>query len=118
MNVTWQQDASGNISAYAAALKIAVAPVAGVVTLDASAGNSFFITVNAAITSMVISNATDGQEITVMWQQDATGHAVAMASTMASGSFSVSTTASKTSAGKWSYNAANTIWYLLGQSGM
>lgn len=117
--VTWQQDASGNISGLTslAPTKTSVAPVAGVVTIDASLGNSFFINVNAAITSMVINNPTDGQEITILWSQDGTGHAVAVATNLL-GPFSVSTGAGLQSCYKWTYNSADNNWYQIGANSM
>ncbi len=117
-NVTWQNDTSGNVSAYFQIVKAPVTPSAGVVTLNAAVASSFFISVNAAITSMSISNPTDGQEITIAWQQSATGYAVTLAPNMNAGSFVVNTSANLTSVCKWTYNAANGIWYAIGQSGM
>lgn len=117
-NVLWQNDASGNVSAYYAIAKQTLAPTSGVVTLNAALYSSFFITVNAAITSMSITNPTDGQEITIAWQQDSTGHAVAVASNLDCGTFTVSTTANKTSIAKFTYNAADTTWFFIGQSGI
>jgi hypothetical protein len=117
-NVRWQQDASGNTSGYVAKRKITVAPVAGVVTLDASQADSFLITVNAPITSMVITNPTDGQEITILWAQDTGGHAVAVATNLLMGTLTVSTAASKHTTGKFTYNVSDTSWYVIGQSGL
>lgn len=116
-NVFFQQDASGNVSAYmplgGLGVKTTLAPVSGVVTLDASVGCTFYITVNAAITSMVLNNGTDGQEITILWAQDATGHAVATSSHLL-GPYSITATASKHSCYKFTYNAADTNWYQIG----
>lgn len=118
-NVAWQQDSSGNTSASVglATVKTTVAPVAGVVTIDASLGNSFFINVNAVITSMVINNPTDGQEITLLFSQDSSGHAVTPAANLL-GPFSISTGANQQSCYKWSFNLADNNWYQVGANGM
>jgi len=47
-----------------------------VLTLDARTGNYFPIIVAAAITEILIENGTDGQVLSLVFQQDATGHAV------------------------------------------
>lgn len=112
-NVKFQSDSSGNVSAYAQITKLLASPASGVVTLNASLATSFFIPVTQAITSMSVINPTDGQEITVVWQQDITGHAVTVATTFR-GTPSVSTTAGSTTSAKLTYNAADTIWFCLG----
>ena len=117
-NVHFQENASGDVSAYVQRRKVNVSPAAGVVTIDASQGDSFWITVNAAITSMVITNPTDGQEITIIWAQDVTGHSVAVASNLVMGTLTVSTAANKHTTAKFSYNQADTNWYILGQNNL
>jgi hypothetical protein len=112
-NVTWQSDASGNVSAYVAKVKQTVAIVAGAVTIDASTGSSFLVSVTSAITSVSITNPTDGQEITILFQQDGTGHAVTFAANI-HGATAVPTTPSTTSTYKFSYNVGDTNWYSLG----
>jgi hypothetical protein len=111
-NIKWQQDSSGNVSAYTptAPTKATVAPSAGVLTLDASLANSFLITVNQAITSMSIVNPTDGQEITLLWAQDTSGHAVTLAANLL-GAAAVTTTANKHTCQRFSYNVGDTNWY-------
>jgi hypothetical protein len=118
-NIAWQNDVSGNVSAYIglATIKTTVAPVAGVVTIDMSKGNSFFINVNAAITSIVFTNPTDGQEITLLFAQDSTGYAVTTPANLL-GSYTITTTANKHSCYKWSYNAADTNFYQVGANNM
>lgn len=112
-NVTWQTDASGNVSGYVAKIKQTVAPVAGVLTIDASTGDSFLITVNASITSMSIINPTDGKEITLLWAQDTTGHAVTLAANLL-GATAPSTTANSHSGQRFSFNIADANWYSCG----
>lgn len=112
-NVSWQSDVSGNVSAYLATRKTTVAPVAGVLTLDASLWDSFFITVNAAITSTVITNPSDGQQIYLLWAQDLTGHAVTLPTNLL-GATAPSTGASLHTGQQFSYNAADTNWYSCG----
>ena len=112
-NVLWQEDASGNVSAYCAPAKTTVAPVAGVLTLDASLATSFLVTVNAAITSMSIINPSDGEEITILWSQDATGHAITLASNL-NGATAPSTGANTQSCQKFTYNVSDTNWYATG----
>lgn len=113
VNVKWQQDASGNVSAYASLAgggKQTVAPVAGALAIDASLGNSFLINVTAAITSITISNPTDGQELTLLWVQDSTGHTVTIPANIL-GVTTPSSTASAVSAFKITYNVGDTNWY-------
>lgn len=120
LNITWQNDASGNVSGsmpLSATSKAAVTSSAGVLTLDVSQNNSFLINVVEDITSMSITNPTDGQEITLLWSQDGTGHAVATASNML-GSFSVSTGAGQQSCYKWTYNLNDDNWYQIGANAM
>lgn len=121
INVQWQQDAGGDVSAYVplggVGAKTTVAPVAGALTIDCTLGNSFFITVNAAITSMTLTGMVDGQEITLLFAQDSSGHTVAT-STSLLGNFSITTTANKHSCYKWTYNAADNNWYQIGANNM
>jgi hypothetical protein len=109
-NVSWQSDVSGNVSAYVAQKKLTVAPVAGVLTLDASVATSFLITINAAITAMTITNPVDGQEITLLWQQDSTGHTVTLATALI-GAIAVTTTANKHTCQTFTYNVGDNNWY-------
>lgn len=117
-NAHWQQDSSGDVSCYFALRKVQAIPASGVVTLDASVGDSFWITVNEAITSMVINNPTDGQEITLAWAQDATGHSVTTGSGILLGSLTISTGANLVTTAKFTYNLADTNWYIIGQNGL
>ena len=122
-NVVWQEDSSGNVSAavnfQSFGGKVTVAPVAGVLTLDCSAARSFYVNVNAAITSMVINNPVDGQEITILWVQDGTGHSIVLAGNM-QGATAPSTSANKVSCQKFTYNSGNGNWYAIaaGVTGM
>jgi hypothetical protein len=88
------------------------------VTIDASTGDSFLISVNAAITSIVVNNPTDGQKLTLLFAQDATGHAVALPTNFVSGTFTVTTTANKHSCATWLYNSGDTNWYIVGQNNL
>lgn len=120
-NVKFQTDGSGNVSAYVnnvpGGTKQTVAPVAGVVTVDVSLGSSIFININAAITNIILNNPVDGQEITILFAQDGTGHAVALGTNML-GAPTITTTASKYSCYTWSYNLTNTNWYLVSGNNM
>lgn len=115
-NIRFQTDGSGNISGNVknvpGGAKQNVAPVAGVVTVDVSIGSSIFVNVNAAITNIVLNNPTDGQEITILFAQDGTGHAVTLGTNML-GAPTITTTANKHSAYKWTYNSGDTNWYLI-----
>jgi hypothetical protein len=120
--VKWQQDASGNVSAYtgaAAAPPTTFAPVAGVLTIDASAGSVAYVNVNAAITSSSVTNPTDGQVLTVFWKQDSTGHTIVLPTNFI-GATAPSTTGNSNSIQQFLYNAANNNWYglALGQTGL
>jgi hypothetical protein len=121
-NIKWQQDASGNVSAYtgpSANAPVTTAPIAGVLTLNAALGDKQKINVNAAITSIVVNNPTDGQVMTLFWVQDGTGHAIALPAFFI-GVTAPSTTANKHSIQQVYYNAADTNWYgvALGQTGL
>src|SRR5271165_6912207 len=61
-NILWQQDTSGNVSAYTSLsdTMTTVVPVAGVVTLNCAMGNVFLIQVTMAVTSVVVTNPTAG----------------------------------------------------------
>jgi hypothetical protein len=120
-NVLWQEDAAGNTSAYILSgslaggrigAKTTIAPVANVLTVDASLGNTFLVNVNAQINSMSITNPTDGQEITLLWQQDGSGHTIALAANLV-GATAPTTTASKISCQKFTYNVGTTNWYAI-----
>jgi hypothetical protein len=115
-NVVWQEDSSGNVSAAVAfqilGAKTTVAPVTGALTIDCSLGNSFYVNVNAAITSMTITNPVDGQEITILWVQDGTGHAITLAGNM-QGATAPSASANKVSCQKFTYNTGNGNWYAI-----
>jgi hypothetical protein len=120
--VKWQQDASGNVSAYTGAAAnppVTTAPVAGVLTINAASGDKQKINVNAAITSIVVNNPTDGQVITLFWVQDGTGHAITLPAFFL-GVTAPSTTANKHSIQQIYYNAADTNWYgvAAGQTGL
>ena len=112
-NVLWQQDASGDVSAYVAIVKQIITPSSGTLAIDVSQGSSVFVNVNQALTSVSIINPADGQEITLMWQQDATGHAVTLPTNLL-GATAVSATASKKTCQKFSYNAADNNWVATG----
>ena len=120
-SITWSVDVSGNLSANAVNVpggaKQTAAPVATVVTVDVSLGSSIFITVNDVISDIVLNSPVDGQEITILFSQDGTGHAVTLATNML-GAPTITTTANSHSCYKWTYNLADTNWYLIGGSGM
>ena len=118
VNVSWQQDGSGNVSAYTsvASPKTTVAPVSGALTIDASLGNEFLVTVNAAITSMTITNPTNGQQIGILFQQDATGHAVTLAANIQNPP-TVATGASTSTMMILTYNTGDGTWYGVQVSG-
>jgi hypothetical protein len=120
-NVNFQTDGSGNVSAYVGNVpggsKQTVAPVAGVVTVNVALGSSIFINVNAVITNIILNNPTDGQEITILFAQDGTGHAVTLGTNML-GAPTITTTANKHSCYSWTYNLADTNWYLISGSNM
>lgn len=120
-NVLWQVDASGNVSANVglASTVTIVAPVAGVLTIDASLGNEFTINVNDNITATSITNGTDGQEITLLWKQDSSGHTIVLDPAMF-GATAPSTGANTTSCQKFRYDNPTNNWYAVaaGVTGM
>jgi hypothetical protein len=79
-------------------------PVAGVVTINCSGGtNSVKVIVSAAVTSVVFVNPAPGQIVTVLFQQDATGHIVTFGGNVA-GSPSVFSTANATTVLTFQYD--------------
>jgi hypothetical protein len=116
INVLWQQDAGGDTSAYVpnagvpGGTKQTVSPVGGVLTIDASLGSSVEVNVNAAITSMSIINPTDGQQMSILFVQDSTGHAVTLASNIIDPP-TINTAANSTTMMIITYNAGDTNWY-------
>ena len=120
-NVKWQEDASGNVSAYVgvASTGTPVAPVVGVVTANVANTNVIYVNVNAAVTQLTITNPTDKQVVTVFWIQDGTGHAAAYGSGFI-GATAPSTGANTHSIQQFLYYAANTTWYgvAIGQTGL
>ena len=117
-NVIWQEDSSGDVSAYVglATTKTTVSPVGGALTINAGLGNSFLVNVNAAITSMAITNPTDGQTISILWQQDSTGHSVVIAPNIV-GAPPVDTAPNSSTSYILTYNAADATWYAPTESG-
>jgi hypothetical protein len=120
--VKFQQDSSGNVSAYtgaAASPPVTTAPVSGVLTLNAALGDKQKINVNAAISSSSVTNPTDGQIMTLFWIQDGTGHSIVLPTNFI-GATAPSTTANKHSIQQFYYNAADTSWYgvAVGQIGL
>jgi hypothetical protein len=114
-NIQWQNDSAGNVSAYVGVTpgKQTVAPSAGVLTIDLSLGSKILVNVNAAITSIVFNNPTDGQVITIVWQQDSTGHAIALPSDLL-GATAPSTGANLVSGQQFMYNQPDTNFYAVG----
>lgn len=73
-HATWRFN--GTIWLMVSALKVTQA-AATTTTLDPTTASSFRVTVGTAVTSVVFSAGSyDGQEITVAWVQDGTGHSV------------------------------------------
>jgi hypothetical protein len=113
-------------------LKTTVTPSVGVVTCNPALANSFRVNVNAVVTSVIFSNGvTDGQEITVAFVQDVTGHSVTGFAanihgvgylTSGTNTFVAvpSTTASSVSVQRYTWDTTNTVWYAIadGVAGM
>jgi hypothetical protein len=101
-------------------LKITQA-AAATTTLNPATANSFRITVGIVVTSVVISNGIyDGQEVTLLWVQDATGHAVSGFSANIHGATTPSAGANSVSQQKLSWDSTLSIWYAVaaGVTGM
>ena len=113
-NVFWQQDVSGDVSAYTSLsdTMTTVVPVAGVVTLNASLGNVFLIQVTMAVTSIVVTNQIAGQIITLLWYQISTGFTVTYSATFI-GYTAPSTTAGTFSSQQFVYNLSDTNFFAL-----
>lgn len=115
--VIWQNDSSGNVSAYTAKVKTSLNATGGALTINAGLGDSFIINVSGVVSSSTISNPTDGQEITLLWAQNSTGYAVTLPTNM-KGGLTVSTTANSHTCQKFTYNAGDGNWYAIGVAGM
>jgi hypothetical protein len=91
----------------------------GATTLDASQGNAFAFTLTGNIT-LTITNPSDGQEITILFKQDATGSRSVTWPANVKGNMTVSGTANSVSQQKFAYDLASTNWYAvnLGVTGM
>jgi hypothetical protein len=111
-NINFQLDSSANVSAYVSLSNgmTTVNPVSGVATLNAALGNTFLIQVSTAITSIVVTNPTDGQQINLLIYQSSTGFPVAYGSNFYGG-VTPSTTMRSYSTQSFIYNAANGNWY-------
>jgi hypothetical protein len=62
---------------------------------------------------MSITNPTDGKEITLLWAQDTTGHAVTLAANLL-GATAIGVTANSHTCQRFLYNAPDTNWYSTG----
>src|SRR5437899_1395348 len=94
-----------------------IAPVAGVVTVDtAPAKAPYEVFVNATITSVVFTNQTPGQLITVLFLQDSTGHSVTFGGNILN-ACSVSQTANALTSCQFQYDARTVQWTGLGGGG-
>ena len=113
-NVFWQQDASGDVSAYTSLsdTMTTVVPVSGVVTLNCAMGNVFLINVTMSVTSVVVTNPIAGQVITLLWYQSSTGFTVTYSATFV-GYTAPSTTAGTFSSQQFVYNLADTNFFAL-----
>lgn len=99
----------------ASLLKLSVAPAGGVVTMNPALANNFRVNVNAAVTSVVISNGTaDGQIVTVLWVQDGTGHTVTGFSSNIHGFTVPSSTANLVSSQQFTWDSTLSIWFAVG----
>ena len=123
VNVAWQEDSSGNVSAYipfGSNTGIQQSPSAGVLTLDTSISNVFRLLINGNVTTMTLTNPTDYQVITILWQMDGTGGYTITPATNLKGVTAPSTGANTFSTQQFVYNAGNSNWYALsaGKTGM
>ncbi len=115
-NVAWQEDGSGNVSAYTSlgTPKATVGSVAGVLTLNLANTSSFLINLTQNVTSIVLTNPTDGQEITLLWIQNATGTWTVTFPANILGATAPSVGANTVSCQKFTYNAGDTNLYATG----
>lgn len=89
-------------------------PVGGVVTINCSGGtNSVKVIVTATVSSVVFANPTAGQIVTVLFQQDATGHTVTFSGNVA-GTPTVSSTANAATVLTFQYDASANTWNQVG----
>ena len=94
-----------------------ILPTAGVVTIDASPAKApYEVLVNATVTSVVFTNQTPGQLITVMFLQDSSGHTVTFGGNI-SNACTVSTTANALTSCQFQYDARTVQWTGLGGGG-
>jgi hypothetical protein len=111
-NVKWQSDVSGNVSAYApiAATRQTVAISSGVLTVNAALGSIIEVTLNQNITSIVVNNPVDGQELLFVWIQDATGSRTITFPASFKGTTAPSSAVNSFSQQKFSYRTADTAF--------
>jgi hypothetical protein len=115
-NVAWQSDVSGNVSAnlpLGVTTKVTVTPVAGVLTFDTTAANSFLVNLNANVTSSSIIAGYDGEELTILWIQDVTGSRTVVMPTNLKGVTTPSAAANSHSVQKFTYNTGDGNWYAI-----
>lgn len=96
--------------------QVIVNPAAGVATIDASKASSFKVPVSAAITNVNISNGSPGQQIAIIFVENATGgFAVAFGSSGPStiaGTCTVTTTANASTTCTANYDITSNTWTL------
>lgn len=92
-------------------------PVAGVVTVDVSPAKApYEVFVNAVVTSVVFTNQTPGQIVTVLFLQDSTGHAVTFGGNILN-ACTVTATANALTSCQFQYDARTVQWTGLGGGG-
>lgn len=87
---------------------------AATTTLDASLASSFLVTLGVAATTLAVINGVDGQVISIIFRQDATGTRTVTYPSNVKGGTAPSAGANSSSAQSFVYDAANSAWYSLG----
>jgi hypothetical protein len=81
-----------------------------ILTLDAREGPAFSLFVNQAITEITILNGVDGQTVTLLFLQDATGHSVSAGGGNLTGFVSPATTPNTASVQQFTYCQRLNTW--------
>lgn len=107
-NVAWTFN--GSIWAAEAKRKIINVAATGALTLDASQGGIFANTLTGNVTSVTISNPTDGQTITLIWKQGGSAFTVSYTGSTFRGATTIGATINTATIQQFQYDLASTSW--------
>jgi hypothetical protein len=106
----WRYNGTIWVLANIAARKVINVTATGALALDASQGNVFANTLTGNVTSVTISNPTDGQIITLIWSQGGTAFTVSYTGSTFRGATTIGATINTKSVQQFTYDAATSSW--------